>query len=217
MTLLAGLDTGTTSGIAIIRGDYLVHAEAKRLNLEDNRDGEVFLSASQWVSSVLSRFDVTELAYEGPLPTNAKKSVMVQGKDGPEKVMRPLGSQRTFNRLLGLRGVYVAALEFEARRRAAIGQKFTYREVNNKVWRSVVYGPSSPPKSVSNTSLWWKQKALERCRLIRWGVTQTDAAESAMIAEWLRITRKSEQLGFAVRDESPDLFEPKSTKRDTPF
>jgi len=219
MTLLAGLDIATTTGIAIIRGDHLVFTDHRRfVDDDDNDDGAVFYRAAKWLSEIMGRFDVTEMAVEETLRTNSTRSKMVQGPDGPKKVSKPIGTDRTYKRLGGLRGVMLLALRDEALRRQSQGRGLSYREVNVRTWRSGVYGKCSPPKTVSDSdrSKWWKQKALAQCKLFRWDITQTDAAEAAMIAEWLRITRKQERLGFMAKDDAPDLFGPKK-KMETPF
>jgi hypothetical protein len=197
----------------------LIHAESRHF---DGEDPEVFFACSAWVEQIFSRFDIEELAFEEPLRTNstiASRDTLA-GPDGPEEVTtnKFVGNMRTFLRLYGIRGCVLAALQKEAKRRVASDQPpLRFREVNVRSWRSKVYGKVSPPATASNRSAWWKEQALNHCRLLNWPVTQKDAAEGAMIAEYLRIKRKEERFGITARPGEPDLFEPKKTAKEMPF
>jgi hypothetical protein len=216
--ILAGLDTGTTCGLGVIRGDRLIHAESAHF---DGDHPEAFFKLFGWLERVFQRFDIAEMAFEQPLRTNlvATKTETVHDDAGEhtKKVKVPVGDMATFLKLYGIRGVVLLVLQRERVRRRALGGEFTFREINNRSWRSKVYGKCSPPPNTSNTTAWWKEKALEHCRLLGWQVTQKDAAEGSMIAEYLRIVRKEEKLGIKSRPGEPDLFEPPSTRGEFPF
>lgn len=214
--ILAGLDTGTTSGLGLIRGDRLIHAESRHF---DGEDPEAFFRYSRWLDEVFQRFDIAELAFESPLRTNSTVKTEEIVDDELIKTERPIGNMRTFLRLYGIRGCTLLALQRHKVRRAEAGSDFDFREVNVRTWRSRVFGKISPPDTAINRSAWWKEQALGRCKILQWPVTQKDAAEGAMIAEWLRIAVKEERLGIKERSGEPDLFEPRQTetRKETPF
>lgn len=192
--IVAGLDTGTTSGAAILDGDRFIHAESFRPRGE--HDPEVFAGFRIWWRAFLVAHGVEECAIEQPLRTDLVISKKVDGDPTGKTTKEPIGNMRTFLRLYGIRA---CAIEI------AYSLNIPCREVNNKTWRSKVYGGERPPKGTANSSLWWKSHALDRCKILGWPVKGKDAAEGAMIAEWLRVVLKEEQLGIAQRN--PDLFQ----------
>lgn len=118
--ILAGLDTGTTSGLGLIRGDRLIHAESRHF---DGEDPEAFFKYSRWLDEVFQRFDIAELAFESPLRTNSTVKTEEIVDDELVKTERPIGNMRTFLRLYGIRGCTLLALQRHrsvVQRRAAI-------------------------------------------------------------------------------------------------
>lgn len=201
-----GLDTGTTSGCGVLRGDQLIYAGAHHSEGDD--DGQIFTSFRVWLLAMLTRFQPDEVAIEEPLRTDLTKPQQEVIKGETVTVMKPFATMRTFLRLYGLRAHAVqicGSARLQADRKKAGLAPLRYREVNNKSWRSVVYSGAQPPKGTSNTSEWWKQLALAQCRMLRWPIESKDAAEAAMIAEWLRITIKLERFGAPP---PVDLFNP---------
>lgn len=197
--IICGLDTGTTSGACILAGDRYVHAESFRP--EGDTDSVIFKGFREWWIAVLTGHRVEEAAVEQPLRTDLfARSTVETGDDVFQSkistIKKPIGNMRTFLRLYGIRA---HAIEICA------SLNIPCREVNNVTWRSKVYGGERPPKGTKDTSAWWKAHALDRCKLLGWPIKSKDAAEGAMIAEYLRITLKEERLGIAQK--APDLFE----------
>ena len=195
---IAGLDTGTTSGCCVLVGDRYLHAEAFRPKGET--DAEIFGDFRSWWRALLVSHEVQEIALEEPLRTDLLKTEVVPGKGDvfgatTSKIKKPIGNMRTFLRLYGIRA---HAIE------VAGSLNIPFREVNNKSWRSKVYGGIQPPKGTKNTTEWWKATALARCKALDWPIKSKDAAEGAMIAEYLRIALKEERLGISQRPL--DLF-----------
>lgn len=195
---LAGLDTGTIAGIGILSGDQLVHAEAHTLG-PGRPDHEVFAAFRKWLRGMLLAHEVEELAIEEPLRTDLSRSEPVDMGDafGPRivKIKKQIGNMRTFLRLYGLRG---HAIEVSG------SLNIPFREVNVQEWRAKIHGRRTAPKGTKDATIWWKAQALERCRLLGWPVRSKDAAEGALIAEYLRITLKEERLGITLKPD--DLF-----------
>lgn len=192
MTVLCGLDSATTSGAAILRGDRLVHAESYRP--KGDTDAEIFAGFRIWWRALLKANEVEEVALEEPLRTDLSQTETQDRDDAfgtmRFKVKKPIGTMRTFLRLYGIRAHAIEVCH-------AIN--VPCREVNNVTWRAKIYGGIRPPKSTTDRSGWWKKQALERCQLLGWDIKSKDAAEGAMIAEYLRITLKEERLGYAPR------------------
>ncbi len=204
-----GLDTGTTSGCSVLRGDRLIFAGAHHCEGDD--DGAVFTSFRVWWLSMLNRFGPDEVAIEEPLRTDLTKPVQEIIKGEPVIVMKPIGTMRTFLRLYGLRAhaVQICGSERLKKDRVKAGlAPLRYREVNNKSWRAILYPKEQPPKGTTDTSKWWKERALHQCRLLKWPIESKDAAEAAMIAEYLRVTIKTEMFGAPKKPPPVDLFNP---------
>lgn len=211
MEILAGLDTGTTGGIGVIRGERLLHAEARHFKSDTDddtiADGLVFLGYVDWLRNVFERFDINVFAFEQPIRTNSMITRRETVEDEEIETKVPIGNMRTFLRLYGIRGAVLVALHLEQRRRAlAKLTPLDIREINNRTWRGKVYGKVSPPAGTTDPTKWWKDQGLTRCKQYGWQITQRDAAEGAMIAEYLRIVRKEEMLGFKPKPNEPDLF-----------
>ena len=197
MANIAGLDTGTTSGFAAFCGEHLVHAEAFRPDGEN--DAAIFYGFRTWLRGMLMAHEIEELAIEEPLRSDLSKTETQDASDAfgkrVVKLRKPIGTMRTFLRLYGIRA---HAIE------VAHAVNVPCREVNVQDWRQVIHGRRTAPKGTANASAWWKSQALERCRLLGWPIKSKDAAEAALVAEYLRIALKEERLGIAVRPG--DLF-----------
>lgn len=183
--IVAGIDPGTTSGIGIIRGQQLLHAEARKL--AGANDGEVFHAFRGWLVPLLKAYDVEAVAIEEPLRTDQSVGVDADPDQehfsalGPRpRMQRPTGNMRTFLRLYGLRGHAVEVFT---------ALNLDWKEVNVRTWRGAVYGPTSPPKSINSNqrTAWWKKTALHHVnRYLNWPIKSADAAEAALIADWRR-------------------------------
>lgn len=190
--IVCGLDSATTSGAGVLHGDRLLHAESFRP--KGDTDPEIFHGFRVWWRALLKAHEVEEVAIEEPLRTDLGLTELQDRSDAFGKsfvkVKKPIGTMRTFLRLYGIRAHAIEVCH---------AMNVPCREVNNTVWRSKIYGPCRPPKGTSDRSGWWKKQALERCALLGWDITSKDAAEGAMIAEYLRITLKEERLGIVSR------------------
>jgi len=178
---IAGLDQATVSGLAILDGDKLLHAEA--FKAKGNGDAEIFTAFRRWLRAMLIAHEVEYLALEEPLPTNLERTEIVFSDNdafgkSTRKIKRPMSSMVTYLRLYGLRGHAIQVCD-------ELG--IPWLEVNNRDWRAVIHDRRSAPKGTKDSTQWWKNAALERCRLMGWDIKSKDAAESALIAEWLRI------------------------------
>lgn len=214
--ITAGLDTGTTTGIAVLDGDRLIHAEAARF--VGDTDGEIFTGFRKFLLRNIRTFGIESLGIEEPLRTDiTKQSTEIDKTTGTIiKVMKPMSNMRTFLRLYGFRG---HAVEICEALKTKLNRPLQYREINSATWRSVIYSGGRPPQGTRSPSEWWKEQALARCRQLRWNIQSKDAAEAAMIAEYLRITLKQERLGITVKPD--DLFGhhemTHQDERETPF
>lgn len=181
--ILAGLDSALRkSGAAVLDGDRFVHAEAFTAKGDDH--GAIFHSFRNWWRPFLVAHEVERVAIEQPLRSDlTRTNVEFDDSDvfgrSVKKTKVPMTNMQT---LLGLYGVRAHALEVCA----AINVRAV--EVNNQEWRDVIHGQRRAPRGTRNSSDWWKQQALQRCRQLGWSVPSKDAAEAALIAEWLRIS-----------------------------
>lgn len=190
-----GLDQALRhSGAAILDGDRFVLAEA--FHAKSPGQGGAFHEFRTWWEGFLERHKPDHVAIEEPLRSDMMRTkVTYRPNDAfgqsAVKTKEPLTNMQT---LLGLYGVRAHAIEVCE----MLG--IEYVEVNNATWRGVIHG-TRPPKGTSNTSEWWKAQAMMRCRQLGWNVPTKDAAESALIADWLRISTTP-----AGRQRNPDLF-----------
>jgi hypothetical protein len=188
---LAGLDSALRkSGAAVMDGDRFLHAEA--FTARGKSHGEAFHEFRTWWRGFLLSNEVERAAVEEPLRSDLTKTnaALVDGAVIKTKV--PITTMKI---LLGLYGVRAHAIEVCA------GLNIPVVEVNNQEWRDVIHGQRRAPKGTTNSSEWWKSKAMERCAQLGWSVPSKDAAEAALIAEWLRIS-----LSPMGRAKHGDLF-----------
>jgi hypothetical protein len=205
---VAGLDTGTTSGIGMIEGPTLLHWEAHRCGPPGTPDDEVFNNFRLWWRGMLVAYGITHAAIEEPLRTDL--SIAVDGEEDDEeqtafiarpkgpKIKKPVGTMRTFLRLYGLRAHAIEVCH---------ALNIPCVEVNNRTWRGEIYGKVSVPKTVPSTqrTAWWKKKALDHCReYLHWPITSKDAAEGALIADWMQA-----RLNPRLAGQVDDLFKPR--------
>lgn len=192
--VIAGLDGATRSGLAILDGERLIHWEAFRP--KGDTDAEIFRNFRIHLRAALVAHDVEAACLEQPLRTDLSVSEEVPadqsdfgGYRASARVKKPIGTMRTFLRLYGIRAHAIeifASLNLDGLPGTASDEESLY-EVNNKTWRSGIYGKCSPPKGTSNPSEWWKKKALDHCATVmKWPVTSKDAAEAALLAEYFR-------------------------------
>lgn len=191
-----GLDQALrNSGAAILDGDRFVLAEA--FHARGNAQGAAFHEFRMWWERFLDDHRPDYVAIEEPLRSDmTRTSVKYAPNDAfgksVIKTKQPLTNMQT---LLGLYGVRAHAIE------VCEAMKIRYVEVNNQEWRGVIHGQRHAPKGTANASEWWKGAALTRCKQLGWSVPSKDAAESALIADWLRIS-----LTPVGRAKNGDLF-----------
>lgn len=182
--ILCGLDSALRkSGAAVMDGDRLLHAES--FTAKGEHHGDIFHAFRTWWRAFLVAHNVERVALEEPLRSDLTRTVVSHNPNADAfgeamtRTKRPMTSMDT---LLGLYGVRAHALE------TCAALNIPAVEVNNQEWRGVIHGRRQAPKGTANSSEWWKQQALERCRLLGWPVKSKDAAEAALICEWLRIS-----------------------------
>lgn len=90
--VIAGLDVATKTGLCIMRGDKLLHAEAYRPPGKTN--GTINAGFRLWLIAQFAAYGVEHIAAEEPLVTNLK-----------DKTGKPLVTMSTYRRIYGLFGV----------------------------------------------------------------------------------------------------------------
>lgn len=176
--ILCGLDQALRkSGAAVLDGDRFVHAEA--FTAKGDTHGEAFHAFRCWFRPFLVAHGVQRVAVEEPLRSDMSRMETAIVKGNVVKSRVPITNMTT---LLGLYGVRAHAIE------VCVALNIPVCEVNNQDWRDTIYQRRKAPKGTKDASAWWKQQALDRCKQLGWPVTSKDAAEAALIAEWLRIS-----------------------------
>ena len=192
--IIAGLDAALRkSGAAIMDGDRFIRAEAFTAKGEGH--GEAFHEFRTWWRVFLVAHRIECVAIEEPLRSDLTRTEVKIIKGTPTKVKVPITNQQT---LFGLYGVRAHAIEICA------ALNIRCFEVNNQDWREVIHNQRKAPKGTKDSSEWWKQRALARCKQLGWAVPSKDAAEAALICEWLRI--RLSPLG-----KTADLFEERAS------
>lgn len=181
--ILCGLDQALRkSGAAVLDGQTFIRAEA--FTAKGETHAEIFHSFRQWWWAFLVANNVERVAIEEPLQSSLERTVIEVDTQAQafgqavRKVKRPMTSMAT---LMGLYGTRAHAIEICA------ALNIPHCEVNNQAWRGLIHGRRQAPKGTKDSSAWWKQQALTRCQQLGWSVPSKDAAEAALIAEWLRI------------------------------
>jgi hypothetical protein len=193
---LVGLDQALRhSGAAVMDGDRFVMAEA--FHAKSPGQGAAFHEFRVWWKRFLQTHRPDWVALEEPLRSDMQRTkVDFRPNDAfGQSVVKTKVPITTMQTLLGLYGVRAVAIE------TCEALKIEYVEVNNQDWRQMIYGVRRAPKGTTNASEWWKGSAMARCKQLGWSVPSKDAAESALIAEWLRIS-----LSPMGRAGKPDLF-----------
>lgn len=157
MTVLAGLDLATTSGIAIMSGDKLLHAEAFRP--KGKTDAEIFHGFRAHLRALFGSYLVEACAVEEPLRSDLRR----KEKDGTSV---PISNMKTFLRLYGLRA---HAIEICA------SMNIPCVEINQSTWR----------KAFLRNGRGDKDMALAQCKLLKFPVESKDAAEAVGVCWWL--------------------------------
>jgi hypothetical protein len=183
------------SGAAVLDGDRFVLAEA--FHAKGVGQGKAFHEFRVWWTGFLRRHRPDRIAIEAPLRSDMMRTKVSYRQNDAfgqsvVKSKEPLTNMQT---LLGLYGVRAHAIEI------CEGLGIEYFELNVQDWRQLIHGTRHAPKGTTNTSAWWKQRAMERCKLLGWSVPSMDAAESALIADALGI--QSTPVG---RARGNDLF-----------
>lgn len=192
--IVCGLDQALRkSGAGVLDADRFVHAEA--FTAKGETHAECFHSFRGWWRAFLVAHGVEQAAIEEPLRSDMSRpeTVFVKGQSIKKRV--PITNMQT---LLGLYGVRAHAIE------VCVALNIPVVEVNNQDWRQVIHGRRQAPKGTKDSSAWWKQQALDRCKQLGWAVPSKDAAEGALIAEWLRISLspigRAEREGLFARE-----------------
>lgn len=156
--IIAGLDVATTTGISILSGDQLLHAEAFRPKGKTNV--EVNSGFRQHLTAVFAAYEVEYVAAEEPLVTDLKN------KSG-----EPMLTMQTYRRIYGLHGV----LE------ELCGTKnYPLQYVHQATWRKAFLGTGRGDKdmAVAQCALLSKQRGWP-------AIKSKDIAESIGVAWWL--------------------------------
>lgn len=90
--IIAGLDVASKTGLSIMQGDKLLHAEAYRPPGKSN--GTINAGFRLWLLAQFAAFGVEYAAAEEPLITNLK-----------DKTGKPIVTMATYRRIYGLFGV----------------------------------------------------------------------------------------------------------------
>lgn len=191
---LVGLDQALRhSGAAVMDGDRFVLAEA--FHAKSPSHGAAFHEFRVWWKRFLQTHRPDWVALEEPLRSDMSvtKKRVVPSEFWGKSIQKTKINISNFETLLALYGVRAIAIE------TCHALKIEYVEVNVRKWRSSIYAGESVPPGAD--SAWWKKKALARCKLLGWPVSSHDSAESALIAEWLRVS-----LSPLGRAEAGDLF-----------
>lgn len=181
--ILCGLDQALRkSGAAVIDGDRFVYAEA--FTAKGEKHGEIFHAFRGWWRAFLVGHGVERVAIEQPLRSDLMRTNIAFADNDAfgKSVVKSKSPMTSMNTLLGLYGTRAHAIEI------CEALNIPHIEINNQEWRDVIHGTRRAPKGTTNSSEWWKQQALQRCKLLGWSVPSKDAAEAALIAEWLRIS-----------------------------
>lgn len=194
--IVAGLDGATTSGLAILDGERLLHWEAHRPKGKD--DAEIFYGFRAWLRPTLVSFGVEFLAMEEPLPTNIEKTEIVFSQSDAfgakaRKIKKPMSNMGTYRRLYGLAA---------HAREIAFALNIPCEEVNIREWRQAFLGMRSAPRGTTDSSAWLKDRAMQQCQRLGYDVRKKDAAEAVGVAFWAQGHLKLADAG--VRPD--DLF-----------
>lgn len=150
--IIAGLDVATTTGLAVLHGDKLLHAEAYRPLGKTN--GEINSGFRRWLYAAFAAHGVQEVAAEEPLVTNLKD------KDGD-----PVVQMSTYRRIYGLFGVLEELCHTTNR---------PLHPVHQATWRKAFLGNGRGDKDMALAQcqqLRWpvkKKDAAEACGVAWW-------------------------------------------------
>lgn len=172
--IVAGLDVATRTGICIMDGENPLHIESFRP--AGKEDAEIFHGFRAHLRAMLISHRVEHAAIEEPLRSDLKR----RNPDGTED---PLTNMRTYLRLYGLRAHAIEVCH---------ALNIPCEEVNQASWRKAFLGNGRADKD----------DAMKQCQMLRWPVTNKDAAEACGVAWWLSGHLRTSRL---VRPG--DLFE----------
>lgn len=176
---LCGLDIATRTGVCLMDGDKLIHAEAFRPKGETS--AEIFHGFRVHLRALLKAHEIQYVAAEQPLRTDGLKR---KNEDGTES---PMIQMATIYRLYGL----AAAAE-----EIAFALNIPFEFVNQMTWRKAFLGNGRADKNM----------AVAQCKLLGWGHLSKDAAEACGVAWWLaghlRISQRMRPGEFQFGEES---------------
>lgn len=191
---IVGLDQSLrNSGAAVLDGPRFVLAVA--FHQKGGGQAKAFGDFRSWWIDFLETHNPDIVALEEPMRSDVSvvKKKVVPSQFWGQSIQKTKVNISNFDTLLALYGIRAHAIEICE----SMGIEFV--EVNVRTWRSVIYAGEPAMKGVGSDQ--WKKKAFERCKHLKWNVASHDAAEAALIAEYLRISMTPEG-----RQRSPDLF-----------
>jgi hypothetical protein len=166
MTVIAGLDVATTTGLAVFDGGRLVHAEAYRPPGKTN--GEINSGFRAWLLSMFKAHAVEYVAGEEPLVTNLK-----------DKAGDPIVTMSTYRRIYGLYGVLeelcaTLNLPFEAVhqatwRKAFLGNGRGDKDMSLAQCKQLRWPIKSKDAAEAAGVAWWLAGHLRLAQLVRPG------------------------------------------------
>ncbi len=156
--IICGLDVATTTGIAVLDGDKLLHAEAFRPKGKTN--GAINSGFRLHLIATFAAYGVEYVAAEEPLVTDLKN------KDGQAML-----TMQTYRRLYGLHGVLEELVETK---------NYPFEYVHQGTWRKAFLGTGRGDKdmAVAQCALLSKQQGWPP-------IKSKDIAESIGVAWWL--------------------------------
>ena len=177
--IVCALDVATTTGLAITKGDAVLHWEAFRP--KGKTSAEIHSGFRKWLMGMLRAWSAPNVeegigivVIEQPIPNSNIKSNMA-----------------TIRRLYGL---------IEAAESVCFDLNVPSDEAHIISWRTGVYGKGTkPPKGTSDPSAWWKQQALQRCAMLKIPVKSKDAAEAICIAHWYAAKMRMQMISRLTR------------------
>jgi len=165
--IVAGLDLATTTGIAILERDRLVHWQSFRPRGDANP--EIFHGFRQWLWSVLVAYGVQYAAIEEPLRSDLKIAARpINGAPlGAPKQWTGGSSMATYLRLYGI---------FGHAQEICHALNIPCEVVNQSTWR----------KSFCGNGRATKEDAVAACKRMGWTIPKKDPAEACGVAFWLQ-------------------------------
>ncbi len=84
---------------------------------------------------------------------------------------------------------------------AATAHQIPYKKIPIQTWRKHFLGRGQAPRGTRNSRAWFKQQAIQRCKMLGWDVKSDDQAEANGVLDYFRATQSP---AYAV--QTTDLF-----------